>query len=149
MLRRSGALAVAKCFSFLNLISRGGGKVGNLILVFHFPIRRRRRNCGNVGIAPSFGGISKGLVERGGKPAFGFPGFPQPRHFHSSLCRSVFVLVPSFVSLALGLTFRQLILLGFLHPVARDVQFDDHAVMHQAVDRGRRHHRVFEDRFPF
>ena len=56
---------------------------------------------------------------------------------------------PEFRPLALGLTFRQLILLGFLHPVARDVQFDDHAVMHQAVDRGRRHHRVFEDRFPF
>ena len=148
MLRRSGALAVAKCFSFLNLRSRGGGKVGNLILVFHFPIRRHRRSCGNVEISPAVGEISKGLVGRGGS-AFGFPRFPQSRHFHSSLCRSVFVLVPSFVSLALGLTFRQLILLGFLHPVARDVQFDDHAVMHQAVDRGRRHHRVFEDRFPF
>jgi hypothetical protein len=31
------------------------------------------------------GEISKGLVERVGKPAFGFPRFPQRRHFHSSL----------------------------------------------------------------
>ena len=30
------------------------------------------------------GEISKGLVERVGS-AFGFPRFPQPRHFHSSL----------------------------------------------------------------
>src|ERR1035437_10733286 len=36
-----------------------------------------------------------------------------------------------------------------LHPVAWDVQFDDYAMMHQPVDRRRRHHRVFEDRFPF
>ena len=48
-----------------------------------------------------------------------------------------------------GLAFRLLILLGVLHPIARNVQFDDHAMMHQAVDRGRRHHCVFEDRFPF
>ena len=34
-------------------------------------------------------------------------------------------------------------------PVARDVQLDDHAMMHQPVDRCRRHHRVFENRFPF
>jgi hypothetical protein len=78
MLRRSGALAVAKCFSFLNLTSRGGGKVGNLILVFHFPIRRRRRSCGNVGIAPSFGGISKGLVERVESLPLAFQAFHSP-----------------------------------------------------------------------
>src|SRR5204862_7048039 len=45
---------------------RGDGKVGNLILVFHFSIRPRRRNWGNVGISPGFGEISKGLVERVG-----------------------------------------------------------------------------------
>ena len=112
----------------------------------HPPSSPELWECGNRAV---FRRDFQGARGKGGKPAFGFPGFPQLRHFHSSLCRSVFVLVPSFVSLALGLTFRQLILLGFLHPVARDVQFDDHAVMHQAVDRGRRHHRVFEDRFPF
>jgi hypothetical protein len=36
-----------------------------------------------VGIAPTSGGISKGLVERGGSLP-GFPRFPQPRHFHGS-----------------------------------------------------------------
>jgi hypothetical protein len=40
--------------------------VGNLLLVFHFSIRLRRRSCGNVEISPPFGEISKGLVERGG-----------------------------------------------------------------------------------
>ena len=69
---------MAKCFSFLNLTSRGGGKVGNLILVFHFPIRRRRRSCGNVGIAPSFGGISKGLVERVESLPLAFQAFHSP-----------------------------------------------------------------------
>jgi hypothetical protein len=44
---------------------RGGGKVGNLLLVFHFSIRLRRRSCGNVGISPAFGEISKGLWKEG------------------------------------------------------------------------------------
>src|SRR4051794_6242303 len=65
--------------------NRGGGKVGNLLLVFHFSIRPRRRSCGNVGISPALGEISKGLVERVGSLPFGFPRFPQRRHFHSSL----------------------------------------------------------------
>jgi hypothetical protein len=83
-----------------------------------------------------------------GKPAFGFPRFPQPRHFHSSLSVLVFVFAPTATSFALALAFRLLIFLGVLHPVARDVQLDDHAMVHQSVDRSRRHHRVFEDGFP-
>jgi hypothetical protein len=91
----------------------------------------------------------QGARGKSGKPVFGFPLFPQRRHFQSSLRLSGFAAASGFASFAFTLTFRLLILLGFLHPVARDVQFDYHAVMHQAVDRCRRHHRVFEDRFPF
>jgi hypothetical protein len=85
-----------------------------------------------------------------GKPAFGFPRFPQPRHFHSSF-PSQFLALESrrLSSLTVGLVFCLLFLLGVLHPVARDVQLDDHAMMHQSVDRRCRHHRVFEDRLPF
>src|SRR4030095_15037520 len=64
--------------------NRCGGKVENLLLVFHFSIRPRRRSCGNVGISPAFGEISKGLVGRVGSLFFGFPLFPQARHSHSS-----------------------------------------------------------------
>ena len=38
--------------------------------------------------------------------------------------------------------------LGLLQPVTGDVQLQDHAVMHQAVDRRRRRHRVLENHFP-
>jgi hypothetical protein len=38
---------------------------------------------------PPFGEISKGLVGRAGSLPFGFPRFPQPRHFHSSLLLAV------------------------------------------------------------
>ncbi len=54
-------------------------------------------------------------------------------------------LAPTAASFALALAFRLLILLGVLHPVARDVQLDDHAMMHQPIDRCCRHHGVFED----
>src|ERR1035438_3150077 len=50
----------ARFLSLRSIYIRGGGKVGNLLLVFHFSIRPRRRSCGNVGIAPPFGGLSKG-----------------------------------------------------------------------------------------
>jgi hypothetical protein len=40
------------------------------------------------------------------------------------------------------------ILLGLLHAVTRDVQFQDYAVMNQTIDRGRCGHRVFENVFP-
>jgi len=52
-------------FGILAIYRRGGGKVGNPLLVFHFSIRLRRRRCGNVGISPALGEISKVLVERG------------------------------------------------------------------------------------
>jgi len=58
--------------------NRGGGKVGNLLLVFHFSIRRRRRSCGNVGISPVFGEISKGLVGRVGSLPLAFHAFHSP-----------------------------------------------------------------------
>lgn len=38
---------------------------------------------------------------------------------------------------------------GMLQPVAGDVQFDDNAVMHQAIDRGRCGHRILKDALPF
>ena len=66
-------------FLFLRSIYiRGGGKVGNLLLVFHFSIRPRRRSCGNVGISPPLGEISKGLVERGGSLFLAFHAFHSP-----------------------------------------------------------------------
>src|ERR1039458_5781935 len=68
----------ARFFSLRSIYIRGGGKVGNLLLVFHFSIRLRRRSCGNVGIAPPFGGISKGLVERGGSLLLAFHAFHSP-----------------------------------------------------------------------
>src|SRR4051794_28672717 len=58
--------------------NRGGGKVGNLLLVFHFSIRLRRRSCGNVGISPVFGEISKGLVGRVGSLPLAFHSFHSP-----------------------------------------------------------------------
>ena len=52
-------------------------------------------------------------------------------------------------SLSRGLGFHLLIHLGVLHPITRDVQFNNHAVVHQSVNGGRRHHGIFEDCFPF
>ena len=49
--------------------------MGNLHLVFHFSNRLRRRHWGNVGIPPVFGGISKGLVGRGGSLLLAFHAF--------------------------------------------------------------------------
>lgn len=69
---------------------RSGGKVGNLLLVFHFSIRLRRRRCGNVGISPAVGEISKVLGERGESLFLAFHAFlstvistalPFGRHF--------------------------------------------------------------------
>jgi hypothetical protein len=52
--------------------------VENLLWVFHFSIRPCRRSCGNVGISPAFGEISKGLVERGGSLLLAFHAFHSP-----------------------------------------------------------------------
>src|ERR1044071_5775737 len=85
-----------------------------------------------------------------GEACFWLSTLSTARHFHSSLPCSFFRRRPRpFSSFALSLAVRLLFLLGVLHPVARNVQLDDDAVMYQPVDRGRRHHRVFEDRFPF
>ncbi len=65
-------------FWFGEMGNRGGGKVGNLFLVFHFSIRPRRRSCGNVGISPACGEISKGLVERVGSLSLAFHSFHSP-----------------------------------------------------------------------
>ena len=54
------------------------GKVGNLLLVFHFSIRLHRRRCGNVGISPAVGEISKGLVERVESLLLAFQSFHSP-----------------------------------------------------------------------
>ena len=79
--------------------------------------------CGNL--AASWRD-SQGARGKGGKPVFGFPRFPQARHFHSSLSAG-FEMPASF---ALSLTLRLLILLRVLHSVTRDIQFDDHAMVH-------------------
>src|SRR5208283_888391 len=86
---------------------RGGGKVGILILDFHFStahsfvpavcLRSHPKwtssselwKCGNLAFFARFprsGGT-------GGKPGFGFPPVPWLRHFHSS-CTSGFTLSP-------------------------------------------------------
>ena len=52
--------------------------MGNVVLVFHFSIRLRRRSGGNVGISPAFGEISKGLVERGESLILAFHAFHSP-----------------------------------------------------------------------
>lgn len=62
-------------FGYLGEGIRGGGKVENLLLVFHFPIRPRRRRWGDVKISPAFGGISKVLVERGASLLLAFHAF--------------------------------------------------------------------------
>src|SRR6185369_14229820 len=48
-----------------------------------FP-RRSRRSCGNVGISPAFGEISKGLWKEG-EACFWLSTLSTTRHFHSSL----------------------------------------------------------------
>ena len=44
---------------------------------------------------------------------------------------------------------RRLSGLGLFQADAWDVQLQDHAVVHQPVNRCGRRHRVFEDLFPF
>src|SRR5437764_8234205 len=74
---RRAIARLALCFGFEEG-NRGGGKVGNLLLVFHFSVRPRRRSCGNVGISPALGEISKGLVERVGSLPLAFHSFHSP-----------------------------------------------------------------------
>ena len=92
---------------------------------FGFPLFHplRRRPVGNVGIAQRFPRtVGSGVC------------FPSVRHFH----RQGFLFGRCF-------RFR---FLGLLDAVARDVQLEDDAVVHEAVNRSRGSHRVFEDTFP-
>src|SRR5262249_33639862 len=59
------------------IVAKRDGKVGNLLLVFHFS-RPLRPSCGNVEISPPFGEISKGLVERVGSLLLAFHSFHSP-----------------------------------------------------------------------
>src|SRR5205814_5641476 len=102
---------------FLGEKKGGGGKVGNLLLVFHFSIRLA---AGAVEMWESrrFGRDFHRARGKRGKPAFGFPRFPQPRHFHSSL-RVGFGLAGSSLRSLFHLAFCLLFLLGLLHSIAR------------------------------
>src|SRR4051812_43662278 len=89
----------------------------------------------------------QGPVETGGSLLLAFHGFHRP--VISTALRPAVFFAPAATSFALALAFRLLIFLGVLHAVAGYIQLDDHAVMHQPIDRGRRHHGVFKDGFPF
>jgi hypothetical protein len=91
--RRAGGRGAAKflsCISVLNIpkqepsLRAPRGKVGNLILVFHFSIRGDARlwECGNLALLARF---PRGGGKRG-KAACAFPLFPRHRHFHSPSC---------------------------------------------------------------
>src|SRR5712691_11282774 len=143
---------------------RGGGKVGILLLDFHFSTAHTSRffSCllfclKHVRLAGAVemweSRLPSARFPRGSWKEWEAclwlstlstaPAFPQ-----LSFLPFFGFLAPTATSFALALAFRLLILLGVLHPVTRDVQLDDHAMMHQPVDRSRRHHRVFEDGFP-
>src|SRR5450432_85541 len=86
---------------------RGGGKVGILFLDFHFStvhisspspgfLDSRWKQpglweCGNLAARARF----PRSCGKGGNPAFGFPGFPSLRHFHSALLGPVLNPLPS------------------------------------------------------
>src|ERR1017187_5904954 len=117
-------------------------------------MRRRSRSCPKYYLSVSCPGLRPQMdyvpqeayaqtAEFLGSLLLAFHAFHSPAIFHSSLPCRFFVLPPTSASFALGLAFRLLILLGVLHPVARDVQLDDHAMMHQPVDGCRRHYGVF------
>src|SRR5579872_7417934 len=57
-------------FSILRERNRGGGKVENLLLVFHFSIHLRRRRCGNAGARGKSGKPAVGLSTLSTAPAF-------------------------------------------------------------------------------
>jgi hypothetical protein len=76
-------------------------------LIFCSPSDRRRRDGRQPGRrSEGFLQTAHNRRRKSGEPAFGFPQFPQARHFHSAL-----------PLLAL------LLLLSLFHPVARNVQF--------------------------
>jgi hypothetical protein len=117
-----GAVTRPRLVFVLRERESGGGKVGNLLLVFHFSIRPSASElweCGN----------RKAISKDCGK-------------------RCVLSISPSFPQLL----FVRRFLFGLLRlfdSIAWDVQLEDHAMMHEAIDRGSRRHRIFEDALPF
>src|SRR5215469_11899896 len=83
-------------FLVFEISTRGGGKLGNVLLVFHFSIRPRRRSCGNVEISPALGEISRGLVERVGSLPLAFHAFHSPgiSTAHSGLASRPYAVGP-------------------------------------------------------
>src|ERR1043166_9034958 len=67
-------------FAFFVLRNKDSGRWESGKPAFGFPVfhRPRRRRCGNVGISPAVGEISKGLVERGGSLPLAFHAFHSP-----------------------------------------------------------------------
>ena len=113
--------------------------------LFHPPSSPELWKCGNLAC---FWRDFQGARGKEWEACFWLSTLSTARHFHSFL-PFLFFAAPPAASFAVGLAFRMLLLLGFLHPIARNIQLDNYAVMHQPVDRRRRHHSVLEDPFPF
>ena len=113
--------------------------------LFHPPSSPELWKCGNL--ARSWRDF-QGAVERGGSLLLAFHAFHSPGISTALFLAWRWFWRPIAASFAFALAFRLLVLFGVLHPVARDVQLDYHAMMHQSIDRRGRHHRVFEDGFP-
>src|ERR1700688_1590247 len=93
----------------------------NSLLALRSETTNTRRSCGNVGISPVLGEISKGLVERGVSLPLAFHAFHSPAISTALFLVLFSIRPPAAVSFALRPAFRLLILLGLLRPVTRDV----------------------------
>ena len=124
-----------------------GGKLETWFWFSIFPSAEslERWECGNPACSWR---DSQGARGNGGKPALGFPRFPQTRHFHRSL-QGTALVVALVSSLVVGPTLGLLILQGMFHSVTRNIEFDDDAVMHQPINGGGGHHGVLKNGFPF
>ena len=100
-----------------------GGKPADVRRQAFFPLRERSRSgpVWNVGIAERFPRTVESDVC-----------FPSVRHFHRLLFARRFLFG----------------FLGLFDSIARDIQFEDHAMMHEAVNRRCCRHRIFEDALP-
>src|SRR5664279_6231040 len=65
-------------FGSFPIYPRGGGKVENLLLVFHFSIRPRRRRCGNVESRPPLARFPRGSWEEWEALLLAFHSFHRP-----------------------------------------------------------------------
>src|SRR3954453_15607300 len=72
--RRRAIARLSFCFG-VERTESGRWESGKPAFGFHFSIRPRRRSCGNVGISPALGEISKELVERVGSLPLAFHAF--------------------------------------------------------------------------